>query len=728
MRRAGIVCGIAVALAWAPAAMVADAAASSPGWAITPTLNPTASGGQLLAVSCPSPTDCTAVGDYSNPSGAEVTLAEGWNGLRWSIQATPAPANGVGSLDAVSCAAPGACTAVGYAFNSAGVQISLAERWDGVSWTIQVTPNPAGVEADSLVGVSCALASACTAVGSSTTGPGTQVPLAETWSGASWSLETTPVPTGVMSSSLAAVSCAAADICSAVGSSTAINSGYGRNLAEQLAGSTWTIATTPAAADDGSLGGVSCTDQYHCVAVGSRNRRPETETWNGIRWRMEPNDLLQGSLTSISCNALEACMAVGRGIVASWNGSKWATQPTPDITFSGVSCSADSECALVGSDFLGARWQPVAERWNGSSWSSEDVTGAVAAVYSSGLSGVSCISSTQCLAVGGSTDTTVDEQVPLAERWKAGIWSIQPTPAPTAGGSLNAVSCVSAHMCVAVGRTGFGAPGAFAERWNGTAWTLETIAIPNLALYGVSCVSATNCTAVGNVFVSPTQYPAVATWNGSAWSIQALPVPAGDSFAGLAGVTCASASACIAVGDAQQTVSIGIAPTVTLAEQWIGGSWSVMPTPNPAGSIDSELKGVACTATACSATGNWNENGLAEQWNGVSWTIEAIPAPPTPSGTTFEYVNLNGVACSAPDTCIALGHYVYGAQVTGGGGALVERWNGDVWTVDSTMSPIGSDGGDLASASCEMTGSCIAVGAGANTMNTVVTVAEQYTP
>jgi hypothetical protein len=445
---------------------------------------------------------------------------------------------------------------------------------------------------------------------------------------------------------------------------------------------------------------------------------------------MEGNGLPQGTLANISCSSLEACMASGRGVVARWDGSHWSTQPTPDITFAGVSCSPDNECTLVSSSIIGARWQPVAERWNGSSWSSENVPGADAAVYSSSLSSVSCISSTRCFAVGASNNATPDEEAPLAEQWNGGHWSIQPTPSPpTTGGILASVSCISAHMCMAVGRTGFNGPASFAERWNGTAWTLETIAMPNLALYGVSCVSATNCTAVGNVFVSPAQHPAVATWNGSSWSIQALPVPADDSFAGLAAITCESTSVCIGVGDAQQTTSIGIAPTVTLAEQWIGGTWSVMPTPNPAGSIDSELKGVACTATACSATGNWDENGLAEQWNGVSWTIEAIPAPPAPSGTTFEYVNLNGVACSEPDACIALGHYVYGNEVTTtGAGALVERWNGDAWTVDSTMNPIGSDGGELASGSCQTTGNCIAVGGGTNSLNTVVTVAEQYTP
>jgi hypothetical protein len=35
---------------------------------------------------------CTAVGVYSKGSdGAQVTLAEAWNGTAWSVQSTPNP-------------------------------------------------------------------------------------------------------------------------------------------------------------------------------------------------------------------------------------------------------------------------------------------------------------------------------------------------------------------------------------------------------------------------------------------------------------------------------------------------------------------------------------------------------------------------------------------------------------------------------------------------------------
>ena len=116
---------------------------------------------------------CTAVGDHKNGAGAFVTFAERWNGRRWAIQATPNPPGGLtSSLFGVSCASASACTAVGDYKNGAGTFVTFAERWDGRRWAIQTTPNPPGAHHSSLFGVSCASASACTAVGDYTSDAG----------------------------------------------------------------------------------------------------------------------------------------------------------------------------------------------------------------------------------------------------------------------------------------------------------------------------------------------------------------------------------------------------------------------------------------------------------------------------------------------------------------------------------------------------------------------------
>ena len=111
-------------------------------------------------------------------ASAAVTAAAGW-----SIQTTPNPAGGSDViLNGVSCASASACTAVGGPPQPATSGATLAEGWNGTKWSIQHTPNPTGGSLIIQNGVSCTSASACTAVGASSNGT-TTVTLAERWSG-----------------------------------------------------------------------------------------------------------------------------------------------------------------------------------------------------------------------------------------------------------------------------------------------------------------------------------------------------------------------------------------------------------------------------------------------------------------------------------------------------------------------------------------------------------------
>jgi hypothetical protein len=108
---------------------------------------------------------CEAIG-YQASSSSSGPLAEAWNGTAWAAQVTPLPASAVaGSLAGVSCTSADACTAAGYYFNASETELTLAEVWNGTSWTVQSTPNPYPAD-DTFSGESCGAASACTAVGS----------------------------------------------------------------------------------------------------------------------------------------------------------------------------------------------------------------------------------------------------------------------------------------------------------------------------------------------------------------------------------------------------------------------------------------------------------------------------------------------------------------------------------------------------------------------------------
>src|SRR5215469_5735663 len=116
-------------------------------------------------------------------------------GPSWSIQQTPNPkGTRFSQLNGVSCSSATACTAVGFA-EFGNPSKTLAERWNGSTWAIQSTPNPAGSPSNDLWAVSCSSASACTAVGGYENSSFALVPLAERWNGSTWMAQSIPSPT-----------------------------------------------------------------------------------------------------------------------------------------------------------------------------------------------------------------------------------------------------------------------------------------------------------------------------------------------------------------------------------------------------------------------------------------------------------------------------------------------------------------------------------------------------
>jgi hypothetical protein len=140
---------------------------------------------------------CTAVGYYYlsvNP--ILLTLAEAWNGKKWTVEPTSNPTGSKDSyLSGVSCTSATACRAVGYSENSAHTALTLAEAWNGKKWTIERTPNPTGSKDSYLSAMSCSSAVACVALGYYVDAR-TPLTLAEMWNGRNWTIEPTPNPTG----------------------------------------------------------------------------------------------------------------------------------------------------------------------------------------------------------------------------------------------------------------------------------------------------------------------------------------------------------------------------------------------------------------------------------------------------------------------------------------------------------------------------------------------------
>ncbi len=156
-----------------------------------------------------------------------------WNGSGWAIQRTPTPAAAAAvQLAGVSCVSARSCTAVGYFTIITGIDVLLAERWNGTGWTIQRTRYPAGARYVQLAGVSCATPRFCTAVGLFNNTPGIDVTLAERSDHRNWVIEPTPDPPGATNSTLRAVSCSSPRRCMAVGGFDD-RAGIGETLAQR---------------------------------------------------------------------------------------------------------------------------------------------------------------------------------------------------------------------------------------------------------------------------------------------------------------------------------------------------------------------------------------------------------------------------------------------------------------------------------------------------------------
>jgi hypothetical protein len=335
----------------------------------------------------------------------------------------------------------------------------------------------------------------------------------------------------------------------------------------------------------------------------------------------------------------------------------------------------------------------LAEVWSGRTWTivptpdPRNSTGAT-------LFAVTCTSSTACVAVGGYP--TVDaNSAAFSEIWDGSSWTIKPTPEPrgSSGTQLSGVVCASATACVAVGdyqyvSDHFSTSGTLAETWNGKSWTIEPTPNPPTtgsnanALSAIACASAIACMAVGEEYRTVANLTLAESWNGRRWRLVATPNPSDNSE--LASIACASRSACMAVGDYQH-----ISEQATLAESWNGSTWSILSMPKAPGVGDHQLYGVTCSSVAACVTvgydgyGNGPSRTLAESWNGKHWTIESTPngSPSMEGGTslppgsgTVEPSDINelaAVSCTSDTTCSAVGNYINSASV---GRTLAERY------------------------------------------------------
>jgi RHS repeat-associated protein len=353
------------------------------------------------------------------------------------------------------------------------------------------------------------------------------------------------------------------------------------------------------------------------------------------------------------------------------------------------------------------------------------------------FSGIDCVTSSFCFAVGNYTllnypSQGLYEEWTVVDFWNGVIWTVVSSPNDWDNSNADwfkEVSCSSASFCVAIGAhvycyvsNGFCVyyylP--FVATWNGSSWALMNIPSvttnSNSFLSGVSCDSPSHCVAVGNFEDATTSsWYDVLEWNGASW-VEEDPVGVGTWL--LWGAECQNVTSCIAVGSYSggdgtgeieqenagtwSTVSSPAASVrdvrcvtasfcmavgyngsdTTFTDEWNGSTWSAVSAPNP--SVTDKLLAIDCASTGvCFASGDQSSSytsGLIESWNGTSWSVSSSPSI-TPLGT-----ELPAMSCVSASNCIAAGWYEYSGPSGCSDnsclyGPLLDDWNGSSWSL-----------------------------------------------
>jgi len=151
-------------------------------WSVVP--SPSAHEGTLGAVAVAGPDDIWA-------AGIELatfrTVIEHWDGSTWATVAHPSPTSSYVNFGALSAVASDDVWLVGSYLNDRGVSRTLAEHFDGSSWSRVPTPNM-GAKSTSLGGVVAVASNEVWAAGSYAVTDARSKTLLAHWDGVSWEL------------------------------------------------------------------------------------------------------------------------------------------------------------------------------------------------------------------------------------------------------------------------------------------------------------------------------------------------------------------------------------------------------------------------------------------------------------------------------------------------------------------------------------------------------------
>lgn len=357
---------------------------------------------------------------------------------------------------------------------------------------------------------------------------------------------------------------------------------------------------------------------------------------------------------------------------------------------SGVSCPSPGQCVAVGRylDNSG-HVQGLLLTLAGGTWTAAEAPLPPNADGSwAFLSGVSCVSPSFCVVTGNYGDSkasdTSGEGDGLLLTLSGGTWTATEAPLPAnadhTGAYVNGVSCASSSSCVAVGSFNAPAPGTGGDAGygllltlSGGSWTAAQAPPapdsngPGMPISAVSCGSASYCVAVGIYGnASGGQAGLLLTLSGGSWTAAEAPAPANTNEVNTLGASCPSASECIVT---EAYIESESQPTHWALLTWSNGSWSSDEAPSPVRQmIDLSCPSVS-DCVSVGVPGGTPDNLQLVHWSDGSWTTATLP-PPADADASAQ---VNGISCPSASNCIAVGAY---HNTSGGENGLILTQSG----------------------------------------------------
>jgi Tfp pilus assembly protein PilX len=341
----------------------------------------------------------------------------------------------------------------------------------------------------------------------------------------------------------------------------------------------------------------------------------------------------------------------------------------------------------------------TANVYSGTSWNSS----------ATALAGVSRIESmacgSVCIGVGYSSGSA--QNAATVVPGNPSLWSL--SPLPTGVADLTQIQCPLPTVCVAIGTSTTG-PALVVATISGSSvsWTNETNGIPVgvTGLNQIQCSSGVmvTCMTIGTTSTGPSILAGAISISAQTWVPDPLPTALANVATTLSQLNCASATACVAIGQAATGPIVVAGATQSLGtQQWVSD-------PLPATPAVTGLTQLNCSNATCTFIGT--ASGVPVVLAGKATAlVQPLVSQNLPAGVAAPGTTLTQLSCSGAVACVAIGQSATTPVIVAGPSSVTPGASWYLDTYSSSSTPVTPRPSSLSQIVCPPAGSaCIAIG------------------